>query len=330
MKVELQSYRSDCSVYKCSKPLFAFFLSFLLSGLISISGFIDSSYTSNLMVLPLDILLIIIQYADQSTLYQLGLTNRLISSHALQQLWHSPYITNAQSIIQLSHTLTLTNPLHPYNNWVTGIAIHMNPQRNYYQSIPTDVFGSLSRMGLEILSLKQVHVIPEEGITEPRTSIALYRFICRQLDQGIAEIHIYDCSPVILLSLFEAIRVEKRQHLHTLCIYDCNINDQHIEELMPFCPGLRTLRLQQCGFLADQSMIAVAKNCRQLRTLIATLPSTIVQSNTITRKTIEALDMYCPALLRFVCGGQLRISEYVREGQSHHFSISTTSDEVQF
>jgi hypothetical protein len=285
------------------------------------------------MVLPLDIFLIILQYADQRTLHQLGATSRFISPHALQLLWHSPYIRNTQSIIQLSRTLGLANPVYPYKDWVAGIAIHMNPQRNYYQAILTDVFGPLSRMGLEILSLKQVHVIPEQDntLTEPRISTAFRQFACCQLDQGIAEIHIYDCSPTILLSLFEAIRIKKRQHLHTLCIYDCNINDLQIEGLMPFCPGLRTLRLQQCGFLADQSMIAIAKSCRQLNTLIVTLPSTIVQSNTITRKTIEALDTHCPVLSRFVCGGQLRISEYVREGRSHHFSISTTtSEEVQY
>lgn len=284
------------------------------------------------MVLPLDIFLIILQYADQSALYQLGATGRFLSSHALQQLWHSPYITNLESIIQLSRTLELIHPMHPYKDWMTGIAIHLNPQSNYYQAIPRDVFGPLTTLRLEIVSLEHIHVIPEEGINMIHSwlSDTFCQFACSQLDQGIAEIHIYDCSPTILLSLFDAISVQKRQHLHTLCIYNCNLNGQQIERLMPFCPGLRTLMLRECGYLDDQSMIAVAKNCRHLNTLIVTLPSTIVQSNTVTRKTIEALDTHCPLLSRFVCSGQLRISDYMRDGRRHHFSISTTSEEVHY
>lgn len=259
----------------------------------------------NKICLPLDILLIILKhYTDQSTLYELSLTCRHISQHALRQLWYMPYLTNITSLFRLSTTLELSNPQHAYKNWIVGLALHMRKERDgySYQIIPKGIFKGLSQLKLEILSLQQIHVLREN-------TVSFEHFIECQLNQGLSELHLYHCTPVTFSSISKAIQQEKRIHLSTLSINNCSLTDNQVELLVQFCPSLHTLRLEKCGCLSDTATIAIAQHCPSLDTLVVTLPSNIIQSNMITIKTLEALKENCLHLNKFICGGQTRMSE---------------------
>ncbi|CEP11607.1 hypothetical protein [Parasitella parasitica] len=268
-------------------------------------------------MIPFDVILAILQYADQGTIYEFSLTCQTISPHALRQLWHMPYITNFTALYQLTDTLRLAMPLHPYSHWVTGLALHFN--NTAYEAIPDQIFNILVRLNLEILSLGQLHVDEE---TEQ-----FKQFLCCQLNQGIAEIHIYRCTPIVLHTLFNAIQNQIRPHLHSLCVNKCYLSDRHLMPLIAFCPGLKNLKLKSCGCLSDEGLVAIASNCKLLDTLVVTLPSNIVQSNAITTRTLEALETHCLLLRSFVCGGQIRITEHITEEPRplYRFSITTST-----
>ncbi|GAA5814400.1 hypothetical protein MFLAVUS_007896 [Mucor flavus] len=271
----------------------------------------------NQKLLPLDIILIIIRhYADHSTLYHLGLTCRAISPHAFLQLWQMPYITTAKSLDQLSTTLSLTSPHFPYKDWVTGLALHMIEQEDEYtyQSITPDIFDSLCNLKLEILSLLRMNI--------PIKDVSFHQFLKTQLDQGLSELHLYQCTPITLVTVSTTIQQHSRVHLRSLCVHNCYMTDTLVERIVRFCSSLRLLRLEECGCLSDTSMLTIAQNCLQLNTLVVTLPRNIVQSNMITVRTIEALQTHCLFLKRFICTGQIRISEYINSSNySTNFSV---------
>ncbi|KAK4514819.1 uncharacterized protein ATC70_002424 [Mucor velutinosus] len=209
-------------------------------------------------------------------------------------------------------------PRHPYKHWISGLALHLST----FEAIPDQLFTKLFQLNLEILSLSHVDI--NEG------SVQLKQFLSLQLSQGIAEIHMHQCTAQVLYSLLMAIQDRMRPHLHTLCINQCYLSDHHIIPLVGHCPGLKTLKLHQCGCLSDEGLIAIANRCKLLNTLIVTLPPTIIQSNTITTRTLEALNANCLMLRSFVCGGQIRITEHITQEpqQSYRFVITTNTDHL--
>ncbi|KAI7897259.1 uncharacterized protein EV154DRAFT_489481 [Mucor mucedo] len=266
--------------------------------------------------LPLDVVLIILEYySDQSMLYELSLTCRTMSPHALRQLWYMPYVSNITSLFYLSTTLQLSNPQYAYKDWIVGLALHMRKEKDgySYQIIHKDIFEGLSQLRLEILSLQQIHVLKENA-----TFFEL--FLKSQLNQGLSELHLYDCTPVTFTSISKAIQQEPRIHLRSLAIHHCSLTDHQVEKLVQFCPTLHTLRLEKCGCLSDTATIAIAQNCPLLHTLVVTLPPNIVQSNMITLQTLQALNSNCLSLNKFICTGQTRIAEF-----SHLFTWTVTT-----
>lgn len=276
------------------------------------------------MLLPIDILLVIINsYADQPTLYNLGLTSNSISFYAIQQLWHMPYISTHKSLHQFSNTLSLPSTLYQYRDWVSGLALHIrssakNEYSNIYQTIPDSTFSNLQQLKLEILSLQQIDV--------NIISISFKNFITAQLNQGMSDLHIYECTPVTVEFILETLQIKERPYLRKLCFHDCHLTDRQVEHFATTCRHLQTLLLDRCGCLSDSSMVTIASSCQQLDTLVVTLPSHIIQSNTITTKTIEALEKHCLSLKQFVCSGQIRISEYIQTDNNrsaNQFHISS-------
>ncbi|KAF1802503.1 hypothetical protein FB192DRAFT_1378422 [Mucor lusitanicus] len=270
-------------------------------------------------MIPFDVILVILQFADQGTMFEFGQTCQTISSHALKQLWNMPYITSLAAFRQLTDTLHKQMPRHPYKHWISGLALHLST----FEAIPDQLFTELFQLNLEILSLSRLDVVNQD-------SVQLRQFFCLQLDQGIAEIHMHQCAAQVLHSLLLAIQDRMRPHLHTLCINQCYLSDHHIIPLVSHCPGLKTLKLHQCGCLSDEGLIAIANHCKLLDTLIVTLPPTIIQSNTITTRTLDALDANCLMLRTFVCGGQIRITEHVTQEprQSYRFAITTNTEHL--
>ncbi|CAO3618367.1 unnamed protein product [Mucor hiemalis] len=144
------------------------------------------------MVLPLDILLLVLKYyADQSTLYELGLTSRCVSPHALYQLWSMPYISTVESLNQLTVTLSLPAPLYPYQDWITGLALHLHKQGRFQTLSNPSLFSCLLSTKLEILSLQEIH------LTE-KCALTFTEFLTTQLDGGMSELHLYECTPLTI------------------------------------------------------------------------------------------------------------------------------------
>ncbi|KAL9544651.1 hypothetical protein MBANPS3_007518 [Mucor bainieri] len=271
-------------------------------------------------MIPFDVILVILQFADQGTMYEFGQTCQTVSPHALKQLWNMPYITDLTAFRQLTDTLRMQMPRHPYKHWISGLALHLST----FEAIPDQLFTELFQLNLEILSLSHLDI-------DDQDDAQLKQFFRLQLNQGIAEIHIHYCAAQVLHSLFLAVQVQMRPHLHTLCINQCYLSDHHIIPLVRHCPGLKHLKLDQCGCLSDDGLIAIANHCRRLVTLIVTLPSTIIQSNTITTRTLDALHANCLMLRSFVCGGQLRIAEHITTQEpprSYRFSITTNTNHL--
>lgn len=268
-------------------------------------------------MIPFDVILVILQFVDQETMYEFSLSCQTISPHALRHLWNMPYITNSTSFYMLTNTLNLQMPLHPYKHWISGLALHFN---TLYEAIPDQLFSSLFQLNLEILSLGQLHINEE--------NVQFKQFLCHHLNQGIAEVHMYQCSSIVLRSLLNALQEQVRPYLRTLCISQCHLSDHQIIPVVAHCPGLKSLKLDKCGCLSDQGLIAIANNCKLLDTLLVTLPSNIIQSNTITTKTLEALETHCLSLRSFVCGGQIRITRHINQEPTryYHFAITTNTD----
>ncbi|GAA5795069.1 hypothetical protein HPULCUR_000420 [Helicostylum pulchrum] len=230
-----------------------------------------------------------------------------------------PYITTAESLDRLSTTLSLPSPHFPYKDWVTGLALHMIEQEDEYtyQSITPGIFGSLCNLKLETLSLLRMNISIKD--------ISYHQFLKAQLDQGLSELHLYQCTPITLATVSTTIQQHSWVHLRSLCIHNCYLTDTQVERMVRFCPSLQLLRLDECGCLSDTAMLTIAQNCLQLNTLVVTLPRNIVQSNMITVRTIEALQTHCLFLKRFICTGQTRISEYVNNSNnSTNFYISVS------
>lgn len=274
--------------------------------------------------LPLDIFLKILDYSDQGTKYNMGLTCHFLSLHAFQKLWTRPTIVNITSLSLLATTLWSETTYHPYKEWIKELSIHMVDTEHAYELVPDSFFIPLSTLNLKTLSLQRVGILPDSVDCSDSLGSSFKEFLHGQLSKKLIEFNIYQCAPSIIYSLVEATRINKIYCLRSLDIRECSMEDNQLEYLAKFYPNLRELRLYRCGCFSDQGLIAVARHCQDIQTLIVTLPSYFVQSNTITTKTINALALNCPKLQRFVCEGQIRILEYIKEPQNHTFSIVTS------
>ncbi|KAI9017946.1 hypothetical protein CLU79DRAFT_706279 [Phycomyces nitens] len=96
--------------------------------------------------------------------------------------------------------------------------------------------------------------------------------------------------------------------LTSLRVSECFLGDFHVQHFAAHCPDLQNVQLRQTGYLSDSSVMALAHNCPGLQTLEITLPLNIVQSNTITMESLEALGDHCPRLSKLICPGQTRIA----------------------
>lgn len=275
------------------------------------------------LILPLDIFLKILEHADQQTKYKMGLTCQFLSSYALQKLWNTPTITKITSLSLLVATLRSRRTFYQYKKWITGLAIHIISTENLSEPVPDRLFMPLSSLRLKKLSLQQIDILLDTSGKTIKLTSSFESFLNSQLKKGIEEIRLSQCAPDIIHSLIEATRINNKHDLQTLDVCECLMDDPHLEFLVKFYPKLKNLKLDRCGCFSDQGLLAVAQHCQEIQTLVVTLPSYFIQSNTITTKTIDALTLHCPKLKRFVCDGQVRILEYIKEQQEHTFSIST-------
>jgi hypothetical protein len=225
-----------------------------------------------------------------------------------------PYISNYSVLLKLVNTLDNPKTNNNYKELITGIAIHI---QNEDQPFPVAVFSPLKHLSLKVISLQYI----SEFASSNHCEIALQEFMRAQLDQGATKIYLYNCSASIVNLIFRSIQENTRYNLTTLSINECDsITDNRIAGLVKYCPNLKSLHLIKSGYFSDVATIAVADHCRQLDSLVITLPSNIIQSNTITMDTINALKKNCHKPIKFYCPGQTRISEYLLACKNNLFN----------
>ena len=265
------------------------------------------------MVLPLDVVSLVLELVDQSDLYNMSWTCRRLTVLANRKLWHMPYVATASAFKSFSDALNSPTQLYPYKNWMAGLALHFDPCGTISRILP-----GVMALRLEIISLEQIH----------STDKSFQHFIAAQLDQGLSELYLQKCTSNTVAYTLEALATKDRPYLRTLSLCELYFTDMRLEKFVKRCAALRTLKLEKCAWLSDDSMLTIARHCPRLMTLVVTLPTDFAQSNMITVNTIHALEKHCLDLKQFICGGQTRIKELILAGQNFKFTIVDPSHYV--
>ncbi|KAI9271043.1 hypothetical protein EDC94DRAFT_596942 [Helicostylum pulchrum] len=246
--------------------------------------------------LPIDILIQIINYFEARELLELSTCWKFISSSSLQKLWHSP---KCHSIAQLTSLLSTlgkkkSDCMYPYHTWISEMCISGEIMQTV---IPREIIHNVQHVELKVkrLQLCNVH-------TDQTGSEMLSRLL---ITDRIKEISIENCSVEIISCLSKQITTTTT--INRISIKDNFITDPWIKDIVAFTPKLTHFSSQRSGYVSDIAILAITQNCPLIESLIVTLPNHIIQSNTITFRSIQSLQN-CIHLKKFVCRGQVRIS----------------------
>jgi hypothetical protein len=257
---------------------------------------------TTLLGLPNDILLIIIDYFDQRDLLEIARVAKFISSTSIQKLWHRPRCKTPLALKLILTTLNKSTStiLHPYHDWLIGLDICLNTMQSLSDTIFTSQqLISRQNINLHIKSLRLANV----QATVKTSQFLIDYFI----SPCIKEIKLSNCSIEVTSSLITTQHQRIYDKLDRICIQDCYITDAWVRQIVSSTPQLRHFSTLRSGYLSDTSMVAITQHCPRIETVIVTLPSHLVQSNTITFDSLQLLSN-CMHLKKFVCRGQVRIS----------------------
>lgn len=249
--------------------------------------------------LPHDVLLNIIEHLDSNNaqLVQVGLVSQFISHLCFQKLWHTPLCKSEHTLKLLLSTLLLDEftTAYPYRDWFTGISLDiMQPL----------VFDSYKERQPLPFSIKTLQLVNVHASTE--TSQHLIHLFNNT--QTLREIHLSHCCNELSTCLITAVN-SNYSKLTRICIEDCHVPDRWVKQITQCTPHLRYFSSQRSGYiLSDAAIIAITLNCPLIETLIVTLPNHIIQSNTITKLSLESISKHCHYLKKFICRGQVRIA----------------------
>lgn len=262
--------------------------------------------TTTFRDLPHDVLLNIVENLDcnAAQLAQVGLVSKFISYICFKKLWHTPLCKSALSLKLLLSTLLLDelSTAYPYRDFLMGISIDFmhQPQQSLAVLDLLELSSQLVPVPIKTLQLVNVQA-------SLKTSQLLIRLFNNT--QTLREIHLSHCCNEILTCLANNTAVVNYSHLTRICIQDCHVSDRWVTQFTCWTPQLRYFSCQRSGsILSDVAIIAIARHCPFLETLIVTLPNHIIQSNTITMLSLQSILNHCHDLKRFICRGQVRIA----------------------
>lgn len=240
--------------------------------------------------LPTDILIQIVRYLDQKSQLELGLVSKCVSYICIKQLWHTPRCTSIAALEKWIHTLNKTHNAYPYHTWLSGLDL---------------AFDSIQHVPDSILIPRQ---IPLRSLKLHNVQATFTKFIELSCDK-IEEIEFSNCSADITIGFAAQLIDKKKKYLklYRISILDCYLTDALVNQIVPFTPKLCYFGSQGSGYMSDSAILAITENCPLIETLIVTLPKYIIQSNTITSISLEALSK-CLHLKKFICTGQVRIA----------------------
>ncbi|KAL0080354.1 hypothetical protein J3Q64DRAFT_1759656 [Phycomyces blakesleeanus] len=257
--------------------------------------------------LPYPLLFDIMHYLDPSSLLTMAQTNKFMSIPALQSLWKKPTLSSHHMLSLFTSSLNASSTsVRPYYLWVTELTVSFSINTTYallpdtsYVILPDTFYASLRLIHLNRLSLcrVQINMHPQPAVID---AIRHQMTLLDSLD-------LFDCSPSTP-TVFLMKAIQTSLPLTNLRVSECYLSDFHVQHFAAYCPELQNVQLRKTGYLSDSSITALASNCPKLEALAITLPSNIVQSNTITLVAIKSLAEHCPRLRQFICPGQTRIS----------------------
>lgn len=261
--------------------------------------------TTTFRDLPHDVLLNIVENLDSNAaqLVQVGLVSKFISHICFKKLWHTPLCKSALSFKLLLSTLLLDelSTAYPYRDFLMGISIDFMQQ-------PLAVFDLLE---LSSQVVQQPFPIKTLQLANVQASVETSQQLIRLFNntQTLREIHLSHCCTEIVTCLANTAVNTPYTHLTRLCIQDCHVSDRWVQQFTCWTPQLRYFSSQRSGsILSDAAIIAIARHCSFLETLIVTLPNHIIQSNTITMLSLQSISNHCHDLKRLICRGQVRIA----------------------
>lgn len=254
--------------------------------------------------LPIDILNQIIQQLDSRSQLTLGLASKLISVICIKQLWHIPVCKSIASLESILTTLNSTTTsaaetvnFYPYATWMVGLDISFKTM----EKLPESVILMLNNL-VPIPTLRTLRL---DNIDSPMKT-------CHHVLQAFIQPHILhtlelcNCSSDVTISIANYL-TNTETTIEKLHIKDSYLSDPLIKQMATYLPHLRYFRSEGSGYISDTSILAITSSCPLIETIIITLPNYLVQSNTITPISLEALT-HCTHLTTFICKGQVRIS----------------------
>ncbi|KAI7884301.1 hypothetical protein K492DRAFT_191926 [Lichtheimia hyalospora FSU 10163] len=230
--------------------------------------------------LPLEIIFIIIQQIDDKpTLKEISIVCTQLCQVALEQLWRSLRINDIRAFLHFQKS--------PYIwDWVQHLAIE-----TMYFTSPMSL--NIPRR-LQSLRIEDVDIVIDTSSLTRAKALATIEFI--------------SCSSRIINNVI-------LHHLPTqlarLVLHDCSaVTDRHVVCIATTCSRLVSLIItgNSSSMVSDEGLTAVIHANPHLQEMVVIPPYTIVQLNTITNVTIDAIITHCSNLRVFVCPKQSRLA----------------------
>lgn len=275
------------------------------------------SFNFSLENLPTDVLIQVVRYLDQKSQLELGLTSKCISCICLKQLWHTPRCTSVAKLEKWVYTMNKTQNTYPYSAWLIGLDLAFDS----IQHVPDSLLIPRQKTPPRCLKLHNVQA------TSTASMQLLHLISCDRIE----EIEFSNCSSEITTGFATQLIGEKNKHrkLDKISFLDCYLTDALVSQIVAFVPNLRSFVSQGSGYMSDTAILAIAKHCPLIENLIVTLPKYIIQSNTITTVSLEALSK-CVHLKKLICTGQVRIASKEHESWLIENSISLKHCDLSF
>lgn len=236
----------------------------------------------------------------------------------MKKLWHTPRCASVAKLEKWVHTLNNAQTAYPYSTWLIGLDLAFDGTQHVPDSL---LIASQQQTSLRRLKLHNVQA------TSAASMELLHLISCDRTE----EIEFLNCSAEITIGFATKLITGNNKHhkLHTISLLDCYLTDALVSQIVPFTPNLRSFTSQGSGYMSDTAILAIAEHCPYIENLIVTLPKYIIQSNTITSISLEALSK-CVHLKKLICTGQVRIASKERESWLLENSMSLKHCNLSF
>ncbi|CDH51598.1 predicted protein [Lichtheimia corymbifera JMRC:FSU:9682] len=240
-----------------------------------------SNNNTSSCILPLEIIFNIIHHIDDKpTLKEISLVCTQLCQAALEQLWRRLRITHTAAFDHFQRSPCI-------KDWI--------------QHLDIDTVSCLTPSVLQIpCRLQSLRIQQVEEIAIDPLSLTHAK--------ALTTIELISCSSRIVNNV---ILHHLPAQLARLVLHDCPaVTDRHVICVADACSQLLSLVItgNSSSLISDEGLTAIINANQHLQEIVVIPPRTIVQLNTITSVTIDAILAHCSNLRLFVCPNQSRIA----------------------